>query len=119
MRYEDHSSAPQLREIALLGGMASTLAIDILIDWHDPEVPAIGRKLMAHADPGDQMAGIRAVGLAGDDSDLPRLRELRQNDAAMGVGSRGFGLMPAISISRAANTAIQNIENRSARRAGQ
>jgi HEAT repeat protein len=119
MRYEDHSSAPQLREIALLGGMASTLAIDILIDWHDPEVAAIGRKLMAHADPGDQMAGIRAVGLAGDASDLPRLRELRKNDAAMGAGSRGFGLMPAISISRAANTAIQNIENRSARRAEQ
>ena len=112
MRYDDHSSTPQLREIALLGGMASTLAIDILIDWHDPEVTAIGRKLITHTDPGDQMAGIRAVGLTGDASDLPRLRELQKNDTAMRSGSRGFGLMPAISIGRAAHAAIQNIERR-------
>jgi len=115
MSYEDHSSIPQLREVALLGGMASTLAIGILIDWHDPEVAAIGRKLMAHSDPGDQIAGIRAVGLTGDASDLPRLRELQKNDTAMGAGKRGFGLMPAISIGRTAHTAIQNIESRSAR----
>jgi HEAT repeat protein len=112
LRYDDHSSTPQLREIALVGGMASTLAINILIDWHDAEVASIGRKLMAHANPGDQMAGIRAVGLAGDASDLPRLREFQKNETAMGPGSRGFGLMPAISLSRAANTAIQNLEKR-------
>jgi hypothetical protein len=33
----------------------------------------------------------------------------------MGAGSRGFGLMPAVSISRAARTAIANIEKRAAR----
>ena len=112
MRYEDHSSAPQLREIALLGGVMTSLAMNALMDWNDPEVPAIGRKLMANRDPGDQLIGIRAIGLRGDASDLAALRELMKNDTQMGQGSRGFGLMPAISIARAAKTAAQNIEER-------
>ena len=112
MRYEDHSSAPQLREIALLGGVMTSLAMNALMDWNDPEVPAIGRRLMANRDPGDQLIGIRAIGLRGDASDLAALRELMKNDTQMGQGSRGFGLMPAISIARAAKTAAQNIEER-------
>jgi hypothetical protein len=112
MRYEDHSSAPQLREISLLGGVMTALALDILIDWHDPEVAAIGRTLIARKDPGDQLIGIRAVGIAGDVSDLPRLRQMEKDDTMMGSGSRGFGLMPAVSISHAARTAIENIGQR-------
>jgi hypothetical protein len=114
MRYEDHSSAPQLREIALLGGMQTTLALDILIDWRDPAVVAIGRKLIAGKEPADELVGIRAVGLTGDASDLPRLNELMKSDMEMNSGSRGFGLMPAISLARAARTAISNIEQRAA-----
>jgi hypothetical protein len=114
MRYQDRSSAPQLREIALLGGVMTALALDILIDWQDPEVAAVGRKLIARKEPGDRLVGIRAVGLAGDASDLPQLRDLAKDDTMMGAGSRGFGLMPAVSISRAARTAIANIEKRAA-----
>jgi hypothetical protein len=112
MRYEDHSSAPQLREVALLGGMQSTLALDILIDWRDPGVIEIGRRLMDSKEPADQLIGIRAAGLAGDASDLPRLKELMKNDMQLNSGSRGFGLMPAISLAHAARTAIENIEKR-------
>jgi hypothetical protein len=115
VRFEDHSSAPELREIALMGGVLTTLALDTLIDWHDPDVPAIGRRLIAREAPGDQLAGIRAIGLTGDASDLPRLRALSKDDSALGSGGRGFGLMPAISISRAARTAIENIEQRAAK----
>lgn len=110
MRYEDHSSAPQLREIALLGGMQTSLALDILIDWRDPEVIKIGRRLIARKEPADQLSGIRAIGLTGDKSDLPALKELAKNDTEMSAGSRGFGFMPAVSISRAARTAVANIE---------
>lgn len=109
VRYEDHSSAPQLREVALIGGVLTTLALDALIDWHDPEVLPIGRKLIAREAPGDQLAGIRAIGLTGDASDLPQLRALAKDDTALASGGRGFGLMPAISIARAARTAIRNI----------
>ena len=112
MRYEDHSSAPQLREVALLGGMQATLALDILIDWHDPAVIEIGRKLMDSQEPADQLIGIRAAGLAGDASDLPRLKALMKDDMQLNSGSRGFGLMPAISLARAARTALENIEKR-------
>ncbi|MDP9172090.1 MAG: HEAT repeat domain-containing protein [Acidobacteriota bacterium] len=111
VRYEDHSSAPQLREIALMGGLTS-LVLDTLIDWHDPEVLSIGRKLIGHKDPGDQLAGIRALGICGDSSDLPKLRELSKDDAGLNGGARGFGFMPAISISKAAKTAIANIQER-------
>lgn len=110
VRYEDHSSAPQLREIALMGGVMTSLALDSLIDWHDPEVLSIARKLMARTDPGDRLAGIRAVGIAGDDSDVAQLRELAKDDENLASGGRGFGLMPAISISKAAQVAIQTLQ---------
>jgi HEAT repeat protein len=112
LRYEDHSSAQQLREVALMGGVMTSLAVNALTDWRDPEVLPIGRKLMTHGDPGDQLAGIRVVGLMGDTSDLASLQELMKNDEKMGQGSRGFGLMPAISIGRAARTAAETITQR-------
>jgi HEAT repeat protein len=113
MRYADRSSAPELRRIALLGGIQTTLALDILIDWHDPEVIAIGRKLIARPEPADELVGIRAIGLTGSTADLPRLKELAKNEGELNSGSRGFGLMPAVSLGRAARTAIENIEVRS------
>lgn len=112
VRYEDHSSAPQLREVALMGGVLTTLAMDTLIQWGDAETAALARKLMAREDPGDLLAGVRAVGIVGDQSDLARLRILAKDDTNLGSGGRGFGLMPAISVSRAAQTAIQNIGRR-------
>jgi len=112
VRFEDHSSAPELREIALAGGVPTALAVETLIDWRDPEVLRIGRVLMTRKEPGDLLAGIRAVGLTGDASDLPKLRELIKDDVKLGSGARGFGLMPAISIARAAQTAIRNIDER-------
>jgi hypothetical protein len=116
MRYEDRTSAGELRAIALVGGMQAALALDILIDWRDAEVAGIGRRLMTGKNPADQLVGIRAVGVAGDGSDLPRLRELAKNDTELNAGSRGFGFMPAVSISRAAKTAIENIESRTSAR---
>jgi HEAT repeat protein len=115
VRYEGHSSAPELREIAMVGGVMTTLAFDNLVEWQDPEVLSIARRLVNQKEPGDQLAGIRALGLVGDSSDLPKLRELSKNDTGLASGGRGFGLMPAISISRAAATAIQNIEQRAAK----
>lgn len=110
VRYRDHSSAPLLREIAVKNGVLSTLALNTLIDWHDAEVVTIGRRLMAGTEPGELLAGIRAIGRTGDSTDLPALRNLAKDDTNLAGGGRSFGLMPAISISRAATMAIQNIE---------
>ena len=112
VRYQDHSSAPQLREIASKNGVLATLALNALINWHDPEVLPMGRRLMASSEPGEQLAGIRAIAISGDASDLPLLRELSKDETNLGAGGRGFGLMPAISISRAAKLAIQNITSK-------
>jgi hypothetical protein len=112
VRYQDHASIPQLREIAALGGVLTSLAIDTLVDWHDPEVLGIARKLVSNKEPGDQLIGVRVIGLTGDASDLPKLKELAKDETTLGSGSRGFGLMPAVSISRAARTAVQKIEAR-------
>ena len=112
VRYENHSSVPQLREIALMGGVLTSLAVDTLTDWHDLGVLGIARKLVTHKEPGDQLIAIRVLGLMGDSKDLPQLRELSKDDVTLNAGSRGFGFMPAISIARAAKTAIQGIEAR-------
>ena len=115
VRYENHASAPELREIALMGGVMTALALDPLVDWGDAAAIGIARKLILREAPGDLLVGIRVVGLMGDASDLPKLRELGKNDMAMGSGSRGFGLMPAISLARAAKTAVEAIEKRAGR----
>jgi len=112
VRYEDHSSAAELRDIALQGGLLTSLAMDALLEWNDAKALEIGRKLLARAEPGDQLIGVRVVGLLGDKSDLAKLQELTKSDMQMGQGSRGFGLMPAISLARAATTAIENINAR-------
>ena len=112
IRYQDHATAPQLRELALLGGGLTSLAVDALAEWNDPEILAICRQLAVRKDPGEQLIGIRVIGRLGNRSDLPLLRDLAKNDEVLGTGSRGFGLMPAISIARAARTAIQAIESR-------
>lgn len=115
VRYRDRSSAPALREIALMGGMLTSMAMDQLTQWNDEAVAPIGRKLVQRPQPGDLLAGIRALGVAGDKQDLPRLKELAKDDAMASAGGRGFGLMPAISISKAAQTAIARIEQRAAK----
>jgi hypothetical protein len=96
----------------LLGGVLTSLAIDTLVDRHDPEVLSVARKLVTHREPADQLIGVRVIGLTGDATDLPRLKDLAKDQTALSAGSRGFGLMPAVSISRAAKTAIQTIEAR-------
>ncbi len=115
VRYRDRSSAPVLREIALLGGILTSMALDQLIQWNDEAVPQIARKLVTRQEPGDLLAGIRALGIAGDASDLPRLKELASTDELAGAGGRGFGLMPAVSISKAAQTALARIGQRAAK----
>ena len=113
--YEDHSSAPQLREIAMKSGLMTSLAFNALVGWNDPQVANIARKLIMGTDPGDQLVGVRAIGMVGNATDLPRLRELAKDDEKISSGARGFGFMPAITISKAAKFAIQSIEQRAAR----
>jgi hypothetical protein len=54
---------------------------------------------------------MRALAQMGDASDLPRLKEIARTETqAVAAQNRGFGLMPPISLSKAALTTIDAIE---------
>ena len=56
---------------------------------------------------------MRALAQMGDSTDLPKLREIARNETEkFAAQNRGFGLMPAISLSKAAQTTIEAIEKR-------
>jgi len=53
---------------------------------------------------------MRAIGAMGDETDIPKLREIQEKETGMvSAAGRGFGLIPAISLSRAAETTIEKI----------
>jgi len=58
---------------------------------------------------------MRVVGANGNASDLPALKKIAsRNSESLTPRSRGFGLMPPINLSRAAEGAIAAIEKRAA-----
>jgi len=79
----------------------------------DPRAIPVARSLLTHSDVSDKLAGMRVLAQLGDASDLPTLQKIVKDDAGTVAGqSRGFGLVPAISLSRAAQTTIAAIEQR-------
>ncbi|MBV8843893.1 MAG: HEAT repeat domain-containing protein [Bryobacterales bacterium] len=110
--YRDIAAVPYLLEIAKLGGIAGNAALNQALEFRDPRVPVVARDLLNRPDISDKLAGIRALAQMGDAGDLPKLREFaRAEMPAVAAQNRGFGLMPPISISKAAQTAIEAIEN--------
>jgi hypothetical protein len=59
-----------------------------------------------------RLAALRAIGDLGDVSDLPGLMELAAKAESATSTGRGFGLVPALDLSRAAQNAILQIEAR-------
>lgn len=112
--YRDPMVVPFLLEIAKMGGIAGSAALNRALEFSDARVPEIARDLLNRPDVSDKLAGIRALAQMGDASDLPKLKEIARTETqAVAAQNRGFGLMPAISLSKAAQTAIEVIEKRS------
>jgi hypothetical protein len=89
------------------------MALERLAQSRDATAISIARQLAASHNLGDILAGMRVLGQMGDRSDLPLLQEIaRKETQEVSSKARGFGLMPAISLSRAAQTAIAGIQNR-------
>jgi len=56
---------------------------------------------------------MRVIGAAGDASDLPPLRKIaNSHEESLAQRNRGFGFMPPINLSRAAQSAIAAIERK-------
>lgn len=116
-QYPGKTAAEALSGLARRGGMTGDQALNRLLQVAPAEAAAAARTLMASADVGDRLYAIRALGEAGNGTDLPALRKIREAETEnLSSRSRGFGLMPAISLSKAAAMAMERIE---ARRAGE
>lgn len=111
--YRDPVVIPYLLEIAKGGGLIGTSALNCALKFHDPRVLTVARALLANKDVSDKLAAMRVLAEMGDTSDIPALREIAEKETEMvSAKGRGFGLMPAISLSRAARTAIEKIETK-------
>jgi HEAT repeat protein len=111
--YRDPVALPYLLEVAKNGGLVGTAALDRALTFHDPRVLETARVLLGSKDVSDKLAAMRVIGAMGDKTDIPSLRDIQEKETGMvSASGRGFGLIPAISLSRAAETTIEKIGDR-------
>jgi HEAT repeat protein len=111
--YRDAVVLPYLLNLAKDGGLVGTAALDRAVTFHDPRVLETARVLLGSKDVSDKLAAMRVIGEMGDQSDIPNLRAIQEKETEMvSAAGRGFGLIPAISLSRAAETTIEKISAR-------
>lgn len=111
-QYQDPSVLPALLSLAENGGPVAAMALSRAVQFEDPRVLAVARKLMATRDVPLRLAALREIGDRGDQSDLPVLRDLAAKAERVTTAGRGFGLVPPLDLSRAAQNAIRQIESR-------
>lgn len=105
---------PYLLDLAKDGGVAGAAALNRALEFRDPQVLGVARRLLQHTDVSDKLAAMRALAQLGDSTDLPALREIVSRETDSVGESRGFGFVPAISLSRAAQTTIAAIDRKNA-----
>jgi len=110
--YQDHGVLPYLLDLAAAGGPVAAMALSRAVEFADPSVLPVARRMMATKDVPLRLAALRAIGDLGNSSDLPALRVLAAKAENATPGGRGFGLIPALDLSRAAQNAIHQIEQR-------
>jgi HEAT repeat protein len=111
--YRDAVALPYLLDIAKDGGLVGTAALDRAQTFHDPRVLEMARTLLGSKDVSDKLAAMRVIAAMGDPTDIPKLRDIQEKETGMvSAAGRGFGLIPAISLSRAAETTIEKIGER-------
>jgi len=111
-QYQDPSALPYLLSLAESGGLAGAMALSRAVQFQEPAVLAVARQLMKARDVPLRLAALRAIGDLGDASDLPGLTELAAKAETAASSGRGFGLVPALDLSRAAQNAVRQIEGR-------
>ncbi len=111
--YRDPVVVPYLLDLAKSGGLVGAAALNRALQFNDARVVDVARTLLDQPDVSDRLAGMHALAMVGGAEDLPKLREIaRKETEAVGTQGRGFGLMPAISLSHAAQTTIEAIQKR-------
>ncbi len=111
--YSDPAVIPYLAALAAKGGMVGDMAIDRLNVLDAPGALKVARNLLDSQQVPDKLYAMRIIGANGDKTDIPSLKKIAAaGQENLAQRNRGFGFMPPISLSRAAETAIQSIESR-------
>ena len=112
-QYQDRAVRPYLEALAKKGGMVGDMALDRLLQLDSPAALRVARGLLASTQVPDRLYAMRAIGAAGDATDLPPLRQIAAGgQESLEQHNRGFGFMPPINLARAARAAIAAIEQR-------
>ena len=112
--YAGPEVVPYYEKMVAQPDAAGLMALQRLTERRHPLALQAARRFLAGTDVGGRLAALGALADLGDASDLPALRELAKEHEEMTAGGRGFGLMPSISLGRAAKTAVAKIETRKA-----
>ncbi len=111
-QYEDRAVLPHLLALCDTGGIVGVAALSRAAQFKDPAVLPVARKTLAGSDIAMKLIAVRILGDMGSAADLPLLRDLVATSKPLPVRGRGFGLMPAVDLSRVARKAISEIEKR-------
>ena len=107
--YESKTALPYLLRAAGQPGVAGVTALERAARFHDPAVLPIARSILEQGDVAMQVIALGVIGDLGDQSDLPKLREMARKREKVESRGRGFGFMPAIDLGRAAQNAADRI----------
>ncbi len=107
--YPTNDALPYLLRAAGQPGVNGVAALEQAARSKSPEVLKRARQFLATGDVASQVIALAIIGDFGDESDLPRLRELGAHSDPQYSRGRGFGFMPPIDVARAAQTAIARI----------
>jgi len=111
--YQDPVVVPFLASLAKKGGMIGDMALDRLAQLQSETALGVARDLLASSQVPDRLYAMRVIGAFGDASDLAELNKIaKSSPESLSQRARGFGFMPAINLSRAAQSAIASIQSR-------
>jgi HEAT repeat protein len=112
-QYRDPAVIPYLAELAKKGGMIGDMALDRILELDRSVALNIARGLLDSPQVPDKLYALRTIGAAGDRTDLAPLKIIAASaEDQPPQRTRGFGLVPPINLSRAAQSAIAEIETR-------
>jgi hypothetical protein len=107
--YGEAPALPLLLQAARQPGLAGVTALERAAAFHNTAVLPVARQILAGADAASKVIALGVIGELGDESDLPRLREIAAKPDPVASRGRGFGFMPVIDLARVAQNAINKI----------
>jgi len=112
-QYTDPAVLPYLTALAKKGGMTGDLALERLAQLDSAGALGVARGLLSSPQIPDKLYAMLVIGAWGGASDIPELNKIAAtNRETLSQRDRGFGFMPPINLSRAAEAAIAAIQAR-------